>query len=1198
MNYKYRQASDFWYLTGFSEPNSAVILGASLPCYPYPALMRAPVSEKDHSSRGYKMTLFCSGRDLAKEKWDGANTSIDDAKAIFQADDALSIHSFNTRVKSLAPTASHVYVDIPGSSSSRKPKSLLKYLTSTLGAEGEEALDGILASVRRPLAPQVGKLRAVKSKAEQRVMRQAADISGRAHAKTMRFTQPGQSEGALAAHFEYLCALRGSPRPAYVPVVASGSMWNRPNSLILHYTNNNHIIQDGELVLIDAGCEYNGYASDITRTYPANGTFSPAQRDLYSAVLSAQKELIKLCSASQGFSLQELHRKSCVLLKQELNQIGFNLGKGTEGDLERVLYPHYLSHPIGVGEFNFGLLDADSADVQRGEDVLMMEGMVITIEPGIYVPPTANFPKHFHNIGIRIEDEVLVGEEDPTVLSVSAPKEEESVIFHEHPETIAVTSDYGPVQVGPDEVAACKQFLLCEKLVNPDSDGYRWEYDFNDPGAVNGGEVKDLTNIKIIVDAIFKYAATTSRGRGNKYSCELLPDTHLKDDTAGANHSMDASIVEPGYTGGQLASHFSIVPIKCRTNRTPYDQRKITIEGTQMAMWYFSRTHCIKALSFNWVEEGIDMFIHIFLAFAFATRKELGIDPLVHKALANPEDTVQHYIYECPIAMVPLTNDAAPQPPQSKYFKTVHSIHDQSPKSILGRSTRIWKVIEVDSLELAKPISTEPVVLKDVWLETGTATEADNLDSIFEAIEKLISDSKDAWGDSWLPRLMSDDKRFASFDQTTKAQLQRLLGDGNYKTLFLTKLYTWKGEVSKPLSSTACNSARGGNESPSEAIHLSTGSVLTFILACPLPTTTLEDISEDEQDELIVKWRKIKRRYASKEQSRFVYKEVCAQLFEVENLGAFMDLVLQTTEVNPVQALLILFCAGWVHRDISSGNLLAFNNNGSWKIKLSDLEFSEQFSHERRRADATPGTPFFMPHEIITRKHLVNWIRDETDPEFGLAKQVNILGDKTTPLYRRLSVFQQIQWGERVNTVPDNVTSNIPDRYETVRYNFQHDLEALWWIVVYFITACVPHRASRNRAKLLFPKSLTVYGRRSESFLNTLSVELGDHLHPTIADAFTIPMERLRNYLLEQYVAREVFGQIDVHESYSMIHKDFATNFRELLENEEDGWKQVPIVPSHALTGVISPVIGILKRGQDDNDAPAGFDKKARNDAN
>lgn len=137
--------------------------------------------------------------------------------------------------------------------------------------------------------------------------------------------------------------------------------------------------------------------------------------------------------------------------------------------------------------------------------------------------------------------------------------------------------DYGPVQVGPDEVAACKQFLLCEKLVNPDSDGYRWEYDFNDPGAVNGGEVKDLTNIKIIVDAIFKYAATTSRGRGNKYSCELLPDTHLKDDTAGANHSMDASIVGPGYTGGQLASHFSIVPIKCRTNRTPYDQRKVSL---------------------------------------------------------------------------------------------------------------------------------------------------------------------------------------------------------------------------------------------------------------------------------------------------------------------------------------------------------------------------------------------------------------------------------------------------------------------------------------------------------------------------------------------------------------------------------------------------------------------------------------------
>ncbi|KAF9551563.1 hypothetical protein CPC08DRAFT_715038 [Agrocybe pediades] len=393
--YKYRPASDMWYLTGFEEPDSAVVL------------------QKDSSSKGYKMTLFCAGTDMSKAKWNGATTSLSAAKEIFQADDTLPIENFGSHVKSLLSSASLVYVDLPNpapwnpKTSYKKPRSLLKYLSGSSSTEQEDVVDSISGSMRRPLAPQMGKLRSIKSKAEQRVMRQAADISGRAHAKVMRFAQPGMLEAKLEAHFEYICALEGAQRLAYVPVVASG-----PNALILHYTHNNQIIENDELVLIDAGCEYNGYASDITRTFPASGTFTPAQRELYSAVLSVQKQLIELCTASQGYSSQELHRKSCSLLKQELNQIGFNLG--TESDLERVLYPHYFGHPIGIDLH-------ESAHVDRSSP--LKEGMVITIEPGIYVPPTPNFPTHFHNIGIRIEDEVLVQDKHAVVLSVSAPKE-------------------------------------------------------------------------------------------------------------------------------------------------------------------------------------------------------------------------------------------------------------------------------------------------------------------------------------------------------------------------------------------------------------------------------------------------------------------------------------------------------------------------------------------------------------------------------------------------------------------------------------------------------------------------------------------------------------------------------------------------------------------------------------------------------
>ncbi|KAH9037655.1 peptidase M24 [Lactarius pseudohatsudake] len=248
----------------------------------------------------------------------------------------------------------------------------------------------------------VGALRSVESAHEQEVMKASADISARAHAKTMRFAQPGLSEADLQAHFEYMCARSGVQRPAYVPVVASGE-----NALAIHYTRNDHLLRDGELVLLDAGGEYNGYASDITRTFPVNGTFTPPQRELYAALLATQKALVK-----------DLHRRSVSLLRAELGKIGLPC-EGTV--LERVLYPHYLTHPIGPTSGHLH----ESGTVERGAP--LKEGMVITIEPGVYVPADPRFPKHFHGLGMRIEDEVLVGAEHPVVLSANAPKEIEDV---------------------------------------------------------------------------------------------------------------------------------------------------------------------------------------------------------------------------------------------------------------------------------------------------------------------------------------------------------------------------------------------------------------------------------------------------------------------------------------------------------------------------------------------------------------------------------------------------------------------------------------------------------------------------------------------------------------------------------------------------------------------------------------------------
>ncbi|KAH9894071.1 peptidase M24, structural domain-containing protein [Cubamyces lactineus] len=395
-DYKFRQSSDFWYLTGFEEPDAAVIIQKQPSC-----------------ARGYRMVMFSAGTDSAKEKWDGARSSPDDIVRYFGADEAEPISAFPSVLKGLAASASHIYLDIPNTSKRARamsPKSLLKYLSPSGGlsrGEYDSLVDSLSSSKRKPLAPEVGRLRAVKSKVEQKVMRQAADISARAHNKTMRFTDPGVSEHAVAAHFEYLCAREGSQRPAYVPVVASG-----PNALIIHYTSNNQLIANGEMVLIDAGCEYNGYASDITRTFPANGSFTPEQATLYNALLTVQKHLITLCTEATGMSILQIHRESCTLLRKELERIGFSFPLGA-GTLD-TLYPHLIGHPVGIDLH-------ESSHMER--DAPLKAGMVVTIEPGVYVPPFPEFPKAFHNIGIRIEDEVLVGKEHPVVLSVNAPKE-------------------------------------------------------------------------------------------------------------------------------------------------------------------------------------------------------------------------------------------------------------------------------------------------------------------------------------------------------------------------------------------------------------------------------------------------------------------------------------------------------------------------------------------------------------------------------------------------------------------------------------------------------------------------------------------------------------------------------------------------------------------------------------------------------
>ncbi|KAG9012268.1 hypothetical protein FRB94_006298 [Tulasnella sp. JGI-2019a] len=408
--YKFRQASDFWYLTGLQEPHSALVL-----------------VKNPSSPEGYTSTLFLRPKHPHEELWQGPRTGVDHAKDLFDVDAVLDISEFPTflRTACLTSPQTEVYAsNAPGDSPAPSTKAFKRrrtwsnYLGKATGdlLKGVATYDSVMMEVPAnrlsPLAPKLTQMRAVKSEAEQRVMKKAGDVSGNAHAKTMRFTKPGQSEGALAAHFEYLCALEGAQRPAYVPVVASG-----PNALTIHYTTNDQIMRDGELVLMDAGCEMNGYASDISRTWPVNGTFTSPQRDLYSAVLATLKACTAMCTESAGVTMYDIHRRSSDMLLRELKQLGgFASSNLTQKDLDR-LYPHFVTHGVGI----------DLHESSDGRSRSLQDGMVITIEPGLYVPPDSAFPKAFHNIGIRLEDEVLVKKDHFIRLSANAPLEIEDV---------------------------------------------------------------------------------------------------------------------------------------------------------------------------------------------------------------------------------------------------------------------------------------------------------------------------------------------------------------------------------------------------------------------------------------------------------------------------------------------------------------------------------------------------------------------------------------------------------------------------------------------------------------------------------------------------------------------------------------------------------------------------------------------------
>lgn len=376
--FPYRQNSNFYYLTGFKEDNAALVL----------------LKEK----KKLKVILFVQKKDKTMELWTGKRLGAKKAKEQFSVDDVLTIDKFETKIVEYLKSSKHLYYDF-----NMQDERIENLVKKSLGF-----------NEHKNIAYLIGKQRLIKSDTEIELIKKALEITKEAHHKAMRESKNLDNEYELLADIEHTFKKNGAYSDAYTSIVACGDAANT-----LHYISNDKKLVDKELILIDAGCEYEYYASDITRTIPVNGCFTPAQKELYSMVLDVQIKIIKMIKS--GVKRSDLHVESEMLLCQGMICLGIlkgKLKKLLKKQAHKKYYPHGIGHWMGID-----VHDESPYKTVKGKEILLSAGMVLTIEPGIYCPKDdKGIPKKYRGIGIRIEDDILVTKEGCENLSSSIAK--------------------------------------------------------------------------------------------------------------------------------------------------------------------------------------------------------------------------------------------------------------------------------------------------------------------------------------------------------------------------------------------------------------------------------------------------------------------------------------------------------------------------------------------------------------------------------------------------------------------------------------------------------------------------------------------------------------------------------------------------------------------------------------------------------
>ncbi len=387
--FPYRQDSDFYYLTGFKEDNSVLLL----------------VKEK----KSTKEILFVQKKDPTLELWTGKRLGKKEAQKRFLVDKIFLTQRLHVTLKKLFRDKKRVYLDL-----SCEEKNCLhvafSFAMNELISQKLERLD--VRDISR-------KMRAIKTPQEIALIKKALSITKEAHHKVMAMQKSGKMEYELQAEFEYLFKKNGAYSDAYTTIIAGGN-----NGNTLHYIQNDQMLQDGQLILIDAGCEYAMYASDITRTIPVNGVFSDTQKEVYELVLQAEMKVIE--AMKEGVLRSDLQRMAREILCQGMVRLGILEGDVTtllNEEKDKKYFPHGIGHWMGLD-----VHDPCPYKDKKGKELPLKSGMVMTIEPGLYLPlDDASVPQKYRGIAVRIEDNILVTKEGYENLSYAIAKSVEAI---------------------------------------------------------------------------------------------------------------------------------------------------------------------------------------------------------------------------------------------------------------------------------------------------------------------------------------------------------------------------------------------------------------------------------------------------------------------------------------------------------------------------------------------------------------------------------------------------------------------------------------------------------------------------------------------------------------------------------------------------------------------------------------------------